>query len=213
MVCLSLLLTVKQFASAEVGPGNGGGNGGNGFLMQEMKAANPGLSAKEIILKAFNDSEGRVPKLHRFENEELFYFSSRHEVDKAKGIMISNYKQEADSIRPTFLCNNLDLGPLLSKVDPPCALYSFKGKQKFKENKIVKTATGLAVQYKLEQDSSLFNVYEFRKLSETEIVFVRHSMEKSGDKYLCYDLFSQSQHPRAYESVDGICSVGYIWQE
>ncbi len=36
MVCLSLLLTVKQFASAEVGPGNGGGNG---FLMQELNVS------------------------------------------------------------------------------------------------------------------------------------------------------------------------------
>lgn len=215
MVCLSLLLTVKQFASAEVGPGNGGGNGGNGFLMQELKAANPGLSPAEILLKAFNDSEGRVPKLFRVNNSNVFHFSAVRSTDdlqnvKANNLMINIGSQKIHKVAPFLLCSDLDLGPLLSDIEPNCRLNSVYPNYALTKNKTKITSSGLIVSDKNAGFER--KVYEFRKLSEKEVVFVRYSSSKKNDIDICDDVRGEIAN-ETYNAVNGICSVGYIWSK
>lgn len=211
MVCLSLLLTVKQFASAgvssDMGPGNGGGNGGNGFLMQELKAANPGLSAQEIILKAFNDSEGRVPKLQKLASASGMhgFFKLEKDEDYSKIVYVNFRNYEVDHLlQPIFYCRSVDYGPLLGDKKTNC---SIDNAATVLENLVLREH--LAVNNTSKSGLVLTNekesrVIEYRQLSENEIVFVTYpNWGSKQDNCLV--------NGAVYKPTNGICGVGYLW--
>ena len=124
--------------------------------------------------------------------------------------MIKVGSLEIEKIQPYFSCKNLDLGPLLSDQEPVCKFSSIISGLAFKNNTVKKTSTGLTVQFKRDESETRYHsVYEFRKLSEREVVFVRYSWNKIYDEDVCYDIPDNSTG--YYKAINGICSVGYIW--
>jgi hypothetical protein len=123
----SLMMGAKSSATVQ-GPGSGNGNGDGAFALQKMAQENPDLKPHEVLLKAFNESEGRIPKLKYFRVDEgcsaaliapeAFDMNSRKDFSLMTTIITLNTQKLDTDIRKAqfdFVNNYSVGGPLLGK--------------------------------------------------------------------------------------------------
>jgi hypothetical protein len=209
-LCLAATHQGANLAHA-AGKGSGGGNGDAAFALQHMAAANPGLSEEEILIKAFKESEGRIPVLNftPFNSSEYGYeraiFLPSNEASSSyliqlplEGVEARDLKRDSDRYVPYFYATRkvINAGPLLGSRNPSPVWLDFRARTQFR------SSTGLV--FGDANDNS--PTVEFRQFNPKIVVYVYYP-DKDGD---CVGVMTAAGKVTR-RALTPYCAVGYAW--
>jgi hypothetical protein len=203
-LCLGTLF-LGQISAA--GRGSGNGNGDAAFALQRISSQAPGMSQGETLLKAFEESAGRVPQLKfrkclfgvcadliqdRIGSYEVNIVSGKGYSTTDRGLEVS-----------TLAIRDLtETGPLLG--DKQIGQIRYYG---MSSTSLSKSTSGLAA-----ITADRHKVLEFRMYSKNILIYASYASEpdpKTGLRY-CYD--GESSSSFTVSPANGICKVGYVWK-
>jgi hypothetical protein len=204
--CLAATPQGANLAHA-AGKGSGGGNGDAAFALQHMAAANPGLSEEEILIKAFKESEGRIPVLNftpdnsSAEYERAIFLPSNDSSYviqlPLEGVAAHDLKRGSDRYIPYFFATRkvINVGPLLGGRNPSPAWLNFRGLKQFR------SSTGLVFVDAYDKPN-----VEFRQFNPKIVVYVYYP-DKDGD---CVEVVTAAGKGTR-RALTPYCAVGYAW--
>lgn len=217
-IAMAVISTLSSLSFARTGPGSGNGDGDRAFALQKVAAANPGLSPRQVLLKAFEESAGRIPTFlftaaptSRSGNSTYsdgYISEMATQLGGEKGVEFNMFDQSAPL--PSDLSNVFrfikrltDLGPLLT----PEQSYDF-----------VAISASLAGVVSSCNGSLCLMIgvtpwIEFRAFNNKVVLFVTHPF-KDGPRTICQHISgSKSTYIGKDFKADDICTVGYFWKE
>lgn len=221
LLCLTIL-QVRAFA----GGSSGNGNGDSAFALQELADKNPTLSPQEILLKAFAESAGRIPKIDWKNNWELGSRIIRENEDYSvftsdfggrKGIVIISLAEGAGKLNYpssgiSLMKHTYNNGKLLPSHDK--YFISFNNFQNYYFLKKLSSETGLVFAYISYDPKNLLSSIEFRSFDDTTVIFVSYPYYNADTKTLICDnnaMQLESKNKVEVPPETKICSVGYFW--
>jgi hypothetical protein len=171
-----------------------------------MTAANPSLSEEEILIKAFKESEGRIPALNFIpdnssaELERAFFLPSNDSSYviqlPLEGVAARDLKRGSDPAVPYFYAVRkvINAGPLLGSRNPSPVWLNYGDLAQFR------SSTGLVFGRKYDNSPRV----EFRQFNPKIVIYVYYP-DKDGD---CEVNAIDRGIRRA---LTPYCAVGYAW--
>lgn len=203
LVCL----TIAQLGAtcAFAGTGSGNGNGDHAFALSRLAEANPGLSPEQVLLKAFAESEGRIPEV-KFDQQcrdgKVPTAQCGTFLPGETGFTLQLGVDDGDPSKQQIVRSNdyvyrksSSVGPLFPQLSVPMLLVSNSDSEMIFSRPLLTTRTGL---YEVLATGNV----EYRQYNSKIVVFVTYPVGEGTHKGCL-------QH----KSVNGICSVGYFWAE
>jgi hypothetical protein len=235
---LSMITLTSIFASANLGPGSGNGNGDGAFALQKIAQENPGLAPHEILLKAFHESEGRIPKIKYVKQEMPDCYIGQIVPDNfdpktslAKITVINLGKDDLSPVSDVYRRHwNMTYsvkvvrsnGPLLANTDfyYLTSQLQFDPKDCMSETELQKSfypligavsSVGLVYEYSKQKR------FDMRSFANDMIIYVTYpfygnkkAIPDGPKEYYCD---YQAEKMSSLQAQHGICSIGYIWLE
>lgn len=214
LLALSLCLITFQAGAnlAHAGKGSGGGNNDDAFALQKVMAENPGLSETEVLLQAFNESEGRLPPMNY---KPVFSGPESMKVTREYAKFLPSYSEFnnyiiADSLGykgPNPEGNYIAerevtyTGPLLGNQRVSPVYLQSNGMFGLLLVEQVPNKKGLLFKSRYSARTSI----EFRQFNSKIVIYVIHP-DSVG---VCH--FFKDGKP--VHSTTPVCAVGYVWAD
>lgn len=221
---IAVLSTLSSLSFAAQGPGSGNGDGDRAFALQKVAKANPGLTPQQVLLKAFEESAGRIPSLtygtptrpDATQEQAAGYLTSVTSSERhAPGIELY---MDDKSATPRDVRGNLyfvKTTPVLGPMFPnPKDQHTFLARgSRYTVPGDVTTGNGSLV-LNVSSGATRYNPWvELRSLDANTIVFITRAV-KYGNVYSCKPLSIGNVVDMDWRPVAGdICTVGYFWKE
>lgn len=212
-------------AMSGVGNSSGNGDGDKAFALQKLATANPGLSPAQVLLKAFQESAGRIPTIQyayigRTNDKAYAKYVGTLFGAKERGIEFNfdNVQESAPTGVSKLLFFNKrvpDMGPLLQ---PQSGTETFYVSDKLNfaavNGDVLNNGQSLVLGPKegaSQADPQASASYlELRSFNSKTVIFVIHPVTTETGAHICYPI-GRSGYKTSKAS--DICAVGYFWEE
>lgn len=205
-------------AYAAAGGSSGNGNGDTAFAFQALIDENPGLDDIEILMKAFDESAGRLPEIVSGDSAQfLGYLGFKSESEKFSGVIVYKSNKSNEIVvykmkQRTLITNQtIDKGPLLS---PAVKRYTFifngvsntANRAYLSKSGIVISNSWIATDQK---------IIEVRQFSSNILIYAIFATNEGASTKCRYndDAGMDGAEFDAKDLVPGqICAIGYSWK-
>ncbi len=214
-VCSMVIQALPNLAHAGEGNSSGGGQGDHAFALQQLAQANPGLKPEQVLFRAFQQSQGRVPAI-RILGTSGGHDSASFLPEFIVGSFVISVEYPTGRSSAFFgLARQQapDAGPLLTMPDGAWTLYAQDGDD-FTNGpwpEVTLGPTGLIAKthpnYETGHNMAPEVQIEFRQYTADIVIFA--VKPKPGHPQVC----AVPAYNKIYQAnADGLCAIGYFWR-
>jgi hypothetical protein len=193
LILLNLGMAAALASATRIGNGND-----EVFALQRLQQDNPTLSPSEILIKAFKESVGRIPRFQYDECKEQRQSAKMVVGGQFFGVLLrGNYDQRTSDFNVQIYRRCFDDGPLVGprNSEADFIISSTTKVLNSTDSGLVKeSATGLMLQ---GFDKGSDHLIEVRQYNNRILIFAMPSKDGA-----CFGLKGD---------VEGLCYVGYSW--